>query len=50
MIEVMDIDTTRWYMQHFDADPIEQKSVRFTVEVFKTLAVIALAAVIIPIV
>jgi len=46
----MDINETRWYMQHFDADPIEQKSVHLTVEVFKTLAVVALAVVIIPMV
>jgi len=42
----MDINETRWYMYHFDGDPIEAESIRITVEVFKTLAVMMFATVV----
>lgn len=35
-----DIDETRWYIFHFDGDPAERESIRLTVEIFKTLAVL----------
>lgn len=38
-----DIDEVRWYMFHFDGDPAERESIRLTVEIFKTLAVLLLA-------
>ena len=40
----MGINKTRWFMHHFDADPIEQESIRITAEVLKTLVVVVLAA------
>ncbi len=40
----MNIDETRWLIHHFDqVDEIEKASIRLTVEVFKTLAVLILA-------
>lgn len=38
----MNIDETRWLISHFDGDRLERESVRLTVEILKTLAVILL--------
>ena len=40
----MNIDETRWYINHFDGDPIEARAMRLTCEIFKTLAVIVFAS------
>lgn len=44
----MDITETRWLMHHFNADQLEQESITFTIELLKTLVVVALAFIIIP--
>ena len=36
-----DLDDTRWMIHHFEKDAIELDSVRFTVELFKTIVVVA---------
>lgn len=36
----MNIDETRWMMFHFEPDALEQASIAFTIEIFKTLAVV----------
>jgi len=33
------IDDIRWMMHHFEGDEIEARSVAFTMELFKTIAV-----------
>lgn len=41
-----DLDDTRWMMHHFELDAIEVKSIRLTLELLKTAAVVAAALIV----
>lgn len=36
----MSLNETRWMLDHFEADPLEKESIRITLEILKTAAVV----------